>query len=85
MKIMNCPLNGPRNISEFAYGGEVKPVPAAAAASQDWADYVYYHDNQPGIVREWWLHVPTSYWFVAVRDVTSDKIIATYRPDEAPS
>jgi len=77
-------LNGPRNISEFAYGGEVKPVPAADAPTPDWADYVYYHDNQPGIVREWWLHVPTSYWFVAVRDVTSDKIIATYRPEEAP-
>lgn len=83
MKIMICPLNGPRNISEFAYGGEVKPVPAADAPAPDWADYVYYHDNQPGIVREWWLHVPTSYWFVAVRDVTSDTIIATYRPDEA--
>ncbi|MCR8722118.1 sarcosine oxidase subunit delta, partial [Pseudomonas syringae] len=22
MKIMTCPLNGPRNISEFTYGGE---------------------------------------------------------------
>lgn len=85
MKIMNCPLNGPRNISEFSYGGEVKPTPADAAPAQDWADYVYYHDNQPGIVREWWLHVPTSYWFVAVRDVSSDMIIATYRPDEVPS
>ncbi|MQT72472.1 sarcosine oxidase subunit delta, partial [Pseudomonas sp. FSL R10-0071] len=24
MKIMMCPLNGPRNISEFTYGGEFK-------------------------------------------------------------
>ena len=22
MKTLNCPLNGPRNITEFAYGGE---------------------------------------------------------------
>lgn len=27
MKIMICPLNGPRNISEFTYGGEFKPMP----------------------------------------------------------
>ena len=27
MKIMICPLNGPRNISEFTYGGELKPMP----------------------------------------------------------
>ena len=24
MKILNCPLNGPRNISEFVWGGEVR-------------------------------------------------------------
>ncbi|MGE8384902.1 MAG: sarcosine oxidase subunit delta, partial [Pseudomonas putida] len=24
MKILTCPLNGPRNISEFTYGGEFK-------------------------------------------------------------
>ena len=24
MKIMHCPLNGPRNISEFVWGGEVR-------------------------------------------------------------
>ncbi len=82
MKIMNCPLNGPRNISEFAYGGEVKPTPAPEAPLQDWADYVYYHANQPGILREWWLHVPTSYWFIAERDVTTDRIIATFKPEE---
>ena len=31
MKIMNCPLNGPRNISEFAWGGEVKQMPDPAS------------------------------------------------------
>jgi sarcosine oxidase subunit delta len=82
MKILNCPLNGPRNISEFAYGGEVKPVPADGAPSKDWADYVYYHANQPGVVREWWLHVATSYWFIVERNVVTDEIIATYRPEE---
>ena len=27
MKILHCPLNGPRNISEFAWVGEVSRCP----------------------------------------------------------
>ena len=33
MKILNCPLNGPRNISEFVWGGEVKEMPDPAGCS----------------------------------------------------
>ena len=43
MKIMNCPLNGPRNISEFVYGGQVKAMPDVRDVSDtDWARYVFY-------------------------------------------
>ena len=39
MKIMPCPLNGPRNISEFTYGGEFKPMPDPATCSDaEWAE-----------------------------------------------
>ena len=27
MKLLTCPLNGPRNISEFTYGGEFHLMP----------------------------------------------------------
>jgi len=27
MKIINCPVNGPRPMQEFAYGGEVRSIP----------------------------------------------------------
>ncbi|MDA8879001.1 sarcosine oxidase subunit delta, partial [Porticoccaceae bacterium] len=27
MKLLPCPLNGLRNISEFTYGGEYHPMP----------------------------------------------------------
>lgn len=57
MKIINCPLNGPRNISEFTYGGEFKPMPDALRCSDaEWADYVFNTDNLAGVVREWWMH-----------------------------
>lgn len=82
MKIMHCPLNGPRNISEFAYGGEVRDIPATDAGADAWADYLYLKDNKAGVTREWWYHVPTSYWFIAERDVRSDEILRTYAADQ---
>ena len=79
MKIINCPLNGPRNASEFVWGGAVVGEPDPATCSDAaWADYVFLHDNKPGIVREWWLHAPTAYWFIAERNTVTDVILRTY-------
>ncbi|SLN57333.1 sarcosine oxidase subunit delta [Oceanibacterium hippocampi] len=78
MKLMHCPLNGPRNISEFQYGGVVKTMPDPVAGSDDaWRDYIVYEPNVAGPVLEWWCHLPTSYWFIAERDTVSDRIIRT--------
>ena len=82
MKILNCPLNGPRNISEFVWGGEVKPMPDATVSDRDWAGYVFIENNKAGMVREWWCHVPTSYWFIAERNTVSDEIVRTYPAGE---
>jgi sarcosine oxidase subunit delta len=79
MKILHCPLNGPRNISEFVCLGEVKTVPAADASPAQWADFIFMERNPAGPVREWWLHVATNYIFVVDRDTRSDEILATYR------
>ena len=80
---MQCPLNGPRNISEFVYGGQVKTMPDPNTASdREWAEYVFYEDNQIGIVREWWLHAPSSYWFIAERHNGTDVVLRTYDPNE---
>ena len=35
-------------------------------------------DNAAGVVREWWLHVPTAFWFIAERDTLTDEILRTY-------
>lgn len=79
MKIMPCPLNGPRNISEFVCGGEVViPPDPARCSTAEWADYVFMQDNVAGVVREWWYHVATAYWFIAERDTVTDEIIRTY-------
>lgn len=78
MKIMICPLNGPRNISEFSYGGEVRERPAPGADAATVADYAFLKHNQPETTREWWCHVPTSYWFIAERNLATDEILRTY-------
>ncbi len=81
MKLMNCPLNGLRNISEFIYGGEVRQMPDPTSCSdQEWADYVFVHDNQIEVIKEWWLHAASGYWFIAERHTGTDEILCTYDP-----
>ena len=83
MKIMNCPLNGPRNISEFICFGEVTAMPDPNRCSrEEWADYVFMEDNKAGVVREWWYHVATAYWFIAERNTVTEEIVRTYPATE---
>jgi sarcosine oxidase subunit delta len=83
MKLMPCPLNGLRNISEFICGGEVVSMPDPISGSDhDWADYLFIENNIKGHVREWWMHVPTSYWFIAERNTETEEIIKTYPVNE---
>ncbi len=83
MKIMNCPLNGPRNISEFTCMGEVEPMPDPNVADDPaWADRVWFANNEAGVVREWWCHTATAYWFIAERDTVTDEILRSYTADQ---
>lgn len=79
MKIMNCPLNGPRNIAEFQCHGEVKSHSRPQHANDDeWTEHLWMSGNEAGVVREWWCHIPTNFWFLAERNTTTDRILATY-------
>ncbi|MFT4520398.1 MAG: sarcosine oxidase subunit delta [Halioglobus sp.] len=83
MKILNCPLNGPRNISEFTYGGEFHAMPDPQnSTSREWAEYVFFHDNDAGVVTEWWCHSATSYWFLAQRNTITDEVVRTFAASE---
>tara|TARA_Y100001970_G_C14259725_1_gene878959 strand:- start:10178 stop:10546 length:369 start_codon:yes stop_codon:yes gene_type:complete len=83
MKIIECPLNGPRNAQEFVFGGDVINHPNPHLISDDqWANYVFIEENRAGVVQEWWCHVPTAYWFIAERDTVKDEILRTFDPSE---
>lgn len=79
MKIMTCPVNGPRPVSEFVYAGEVRDMPDPAQCDDAaWADYVFNRNGAPGIKKEWWYHAPSGTWFIAERDTVRDVVLATW-------
>jgi sarcosine oxidase subunit delta len=83
MKILTCPLNGPRNIAEFTYGGEYHPEPDPGTSDdRDWAEHVFFDDNRAGVVVEWWCHTASAFWFLAERDTRTDEILRTFRIEE---
>ena len=82
MKIMPCPLNGPRNIQEFICAGPVEAQPdPTRCTDEEWSAFVWMEENRAGVVREWWCHAATSYWFIAERNTVTDEILATYPAD----
>jgi sarcosine oxidase subunit delta len=79
MKIIACPLNGPRPLLEFVCGGAVRALPDPDACSDaEWSAYLYARRSVPGVQREWWCHTPSGYWFIAERDTARDEILKTY-------
>lgn len=84
MKVLHCPMNGPRNINEFQSFGPVRQSPDPDSCSdQAWASYLFQADNRPDVVVEWWRHVPSNYFFLAERHIVSNDIVRTYDPSDA--
>lgn len=48
------------------------------SSDDEWADFIWLSNNTAGVVREWWCHAATSYWFIAERNTVTDEILATY-------
>jgi sarcosine oxidase, subunit delta len=82
MKILICPLNGPRPVSEFVYGGEIRNSPNPdTCTDREWSDYVFNRSGSPGVKYEWWCHIASGFWFIALRDTVRDVVEATYPAD----
>lgn len=84
MKLLRCPLNGPRPLLEFVCGGEVRDVPEAAISDDAWSAWLLNRRSVPRVKREWWCHTPSGYWFIAERDTARDEFLRTYDAAEAP-
>lgn len=79
MKVMVCPVNGARSISEFVYGSEVRSMPEPQAVDDaTWANYIFNRSGSAGIKKEWWCHTPSNTWFIAERNTQTDEVLRTY-------
>ena len=79
MKIIHCPINGPRPAQEFHFGGELRQMPDPQAADdRQWSDYVFQRSGEPGVKTEWWYHIPSGTWFLAERDNRTDTFLRTW-------
>jgi sarcosine oxidase, subunit delta len=67
--LLTCPNCGPRDVSEFRYGGEVL---------ESSADGTPAGGNLPGPQRErWYHHLGCRRWLLAERDVRCNEILST--------
>ena len=81
MKLMTCPLNGPRNIDEFQSFGPVRDTTDPGVfGDADWSRHLFRAENRKGRVIEWWRHVPSNTFFLAERDIVTNEIVRTFEP-----
>lgn len=78
--IINHPLLGPRDASEFTYLGDAalidRPDWQSETADRDFYEYQYLRDNPAGAHRELWFHESGDRsWLVVTRDTVTHEII----------
>ena len=74
-----CPHCGPRDVQEFAYGGDARPRRPDGLDTTEAAmfDYVYMRDNPRGSHDEFWYHASGCHaWLVVRRDTLTHSIEA---------
>lgn len=77
--IINHPLLGPRDLSEFVYLGDAclmnRPDWQADDAPEQFIDYGYTRDNRAGLHRELWYHEQGDRsWLVVTRNTVTHEI-----------
>ncbi|PWG64623.1 sarcosine oxidase subunit delta [Spiribacter halobius] len=89
MLLIECPWCGPRDESEFSYGGEAhiaRPVEPDALSDEQWAEYLFARKNPKGWHREQWLHAHgCRRWFNVERHTVSYEIRRVYRMGQIPA
>ena len=86
MFLIQCPWCGPRDESEFTYGGPpgmAYPDEPNAMDDAAWARFLFVRANDKGWYRERWVHAfGCRRWFNAVRHTVTYEFAAFYKPDD---
>ena len=79
MLLIDCPFCGPRDETEFRYGGDAsvgRPADPDGADDLAWTDYLHFRDNPKGPHREFWFHRDgCRQWLVVGRDTVSHAVL----------
>jgi methylglutamate dehydrogenase subunit B len=73
-----CPHCGPRDYSEFRYGGDAANARPQHGTGdlQAWHDYFFVFDNPKGTHAEYWQHVlGCRRWFTLKRNTATNDVI----------
>ena len=85
MQLFPCPFCGPREETEFHYGGEAGTVrpDGGDVTAERWAAYLYMRDNPKGATREIWMHLTCGEFFEMSRDSVNHTVSGSLVHDEA--
>ncbi len=75
-----CPYCGPRDETEFSFGGQSHIArPDESVDDGTWGDYLFFRDNPKGIHYERWCHTyGCNQWFNVARNTVTHEIKAVY-------
>ena len=83
--VLTCPNCGPREVTDFGFGGEVSRRPRERPTLRELGAYNYFRRNVAGVQREWWYHRSgCREWFLAERDTRTNDVQWTALPQDAP-
>jgi len=69
-----CPTCGPRDQTEFTFGGELRPL-SAPGPDEEFAR-VYLRENTAGVQDERWFHLfGCRRWLTVRRDTTTNRFV----------
>jgi heterotetrameric sarcosine oxidase delta subunit len=81
--LVPCPNCGPREATEFSFGGESIRRPPSESSMAELARYLYQRTNARGSQTEWWYHRDgCRRWFLAVRDTATNHVERTFWPGD---
>ncbi|GAA1757280.1 sarcosine oxidase subunit delta [Luedemannella helvata] len=77
MLLIRCPWCGPRNETEFHYGGQAGvtyPADPGALTDEEWGRYLFVRANPKGGWEERWSHAAgCRRWFTVRRDTATNE------------
>jgi sarcosine oxidase, subunit delta len=81
--VLRCPYCGVREVTDFAFGGEITKRPTGDPSFRELNQYNYFRRNIAGVQREWWYHRSgCRVWFQAERDTRTNEVLRVALPGE---